>query len=137
MSPDWLKDVDMYITEQGGNSDTTPRNLNEIEAKRMDYMSKLAQGQAAEIDLLIAEAYATHDKTQATLKDGDLDENEIAAIKQAKNRLELTNARLKVLIAGMRRDCNVPYNAKLRGTSWYDDSTGKIVPIVPTEPREA
>ena len=123
----WIEEIDREI--EAGVA-VEQRNLNKREQKRMDYLSKLAQSQAAEVDLLIAESYLDHKKQPNTLKTDELSDDEQAAITSAKNAFELTNARLKCIVSLFRRDCGMPYHAKLRGFVWYDDSSGKPVPFV-------
>jgi len=127
----WLEEIDQASAVDEKRLDILQqRDLNDLERRRIDYLSKLAQQQAAEVDLLIAESYAAHDKPQGALRESDLDPDEQAAISRARNGLELSNARLKVLINRCRYDCNMPFHARLRGFEWYDESSGKPVKIV-------
>lgn len=128
----WLEEVDKSGSVEAELA-KFPRDLNELERRRVDYLSKLAQQQASEVDLLIAESYAAHDKPQGSLLESELDDDEKLAITRAKNGLELTNARLKVLMSRARQDCNMPFHARLRGFEWYDESSGKPVKIVQEE----
>jgi len=133
MPGDWLEAID----KKGATPAAPARNLSGIERHRMDYLSKLIQHLGAEIDLAIAEAYEKYGKVEGKLRDGDLEPTEQAAISKLKNGLALSNARMKMLLVKMRRDCSVPFHAQLRGFTWYDESSGRAVPIVPETPVAA
>lgn len=127
----WMEELDNVcdaIDQQ--RIDKTPRDLNDLEKRRFDYLAKLAQQQASEVDLLIAESYAARGKPHGELVVADLADSEKNAITTAKNGLEVTNARLRAMRARYRFDCNMPYHATLRGFEWYDESSGRPVKIV-------
>jgi hypothetical protein len=124
----WIDEIDAAAAD--AENPKPPRNLTDIEAKRLNYLTKLGQQQAAKVDLLIAEAYLKYDMAPGTLQDKHLSDDEAEEVKRAKNNLALTNAQIKMLVVKYRDDCNVPSHAKIAGNTWYTDVEGKPAPVV-------
>jgi len=122
---------DKFMDEIDCIEDDKPRrDLTELARRRWDKISKMAQQQAAELDLLIAESYVAHGKRTGTMLESDLAFDEAQKISNARNDLALTNARMRIMMVRLRKECGMPAHARLRGFDWYDESSGKPVKIV-------